>query len=346
MRTTASLKALPFALILVGCPRIDFETDTVVHDDGSVTRTTHYVATDEARSELRSLYVLPEGGVWESRTERKTDDDGEVTETLIDTYTVTAHYKPGADITSDHVRQGKPKGRALRNTIALSTTNYVVLKFFDYREVYGDDIGRELARTTVEAMYPLWTDDVAERLANGLEGVSVDEARDVIRELSDPWVQKFLDGVFIPQLFSEDGNDASVEAFVARLPETSNADTDEGREIIDDALDESLEAFLEREDVNEAFFGVYDFTFSRSYSLDQSLTMPGDILSTNADSIAVSTLTWELDQERLVFYDQALEARSRVVYFDRIAWAGLAAVALLLAGWWRQQSGRAGSPST
>ena len=347
-----SFQALPLVLILIGCPRIDFETETVVSEDGSVVRTTRFVASDEsdeaaveknsARRELEDKHTFLDGGVWDSRVERTTNDDGKVTEEIIDTYSVTAHYEAGARIPSDHVRRGEMEGRALRNTIVLTTSNYFFVKFFDFRELYRDDVGRELARAVIEKSYPDWVEHMAEYLANGLEGLSVAEARAVVRELSDPWVQKFLEGVYIPQLADPElDNDAAVNAFLVRLPPPSDAHTQAWREIIDEAFDESFDLFWERDDVEEAFFGVNDIDLWWSDSFEQSLTMPGEIISTNADSVSGSVLVWEFESEVFLLQDHALEARSRVVYPARIVGAGVLFVALSLTIWSRR-TGRAG----
>ena len=352
------MKALPLVIILIGCPSIDFETDTVVCEDGSVTRATRYVASDESdeatveknsvRRELESKYKLLDGGVWDSRIERTTDDDGKVTKELIDTYSVTAHYEAGARIPSDHVRRGEMEGRALRNTVELTVSNYFFVKSFDFREVYRDDLGRELARAVVEETYPDWIDQTAEHLANRLEGVSVAKARAVVRELADPWVQKFLEGVYIPQLADSDlGDDAAVDAFLVRLPPPSDAHTQAWRETIDEALNESFDSFWEQDHIQESFVGVYNNDDSRSYSFAQSLTMPGEIISTNADSVSGSVLTWEFENDVFLFYDYAREARSRIVYLDRIVISAVAfgVVGLLAMVWSRHRRVRAGSPN-
>ena len=91
--------------------------------------------------------------------------------------------------------------------------------------------------------------------------------------------------------------------------------------------------------VEEFFFGVYDFW--GSYSFEQSVTMPGEIISTNADSVSGSVVTWEFDEAVFLFYDFALEARSRVVYPARIAGAGVLLAALSLTIWLRRR-GRGG----
>lgn len=348
----AHMKVLPLVLILIGCPRIDFETDTVVSEDGSVVRTTRYVASDEsdeatvernsARRELENKYTLLDGGVWDSRAERTTNNGGKVTEKLIDTYSVTAHYEAGAQIPPDYVRRGEMEGRARRNTIELTVSNYFFVKSFDFREVYRDDVGRELARAVIQKSYPDWVEQMAEHLANGLEGVSVAEARAVVRELSDSWVQEFLAGVYIPQLAEpEEVDDAAVDAFLTRLPPPSVAHPQAWREIIDEAFNESFDLFWEQDHVEEAFFGVDDIDVWGKYSFEQSLTMPGEIISTNSDSVSGSVLTWEFDSEVFLVYDFALEARSRVVYPARIAGAGVLFVALSLTIWSRRR-GRAG----
>ena len=303
-----------------------------------------------ARRELESKYRLFDGGVWDSRIERATDDDGKVTEELIDTYSVTSHYEAGARIPSDHVRRGEMEGRALRNTIELTTGNYFFVKVFDFREVYRDDVGRELARAVIKKSYPDWIDQMAEHLADGLEGVSVADARAVVRELADPWVQKFLGGVYIPQLADPElelNDDAALDVFLARLPPQSDARAQAWRDVIDDAFDESFESLLEQDDVNQAFFGVYDNSYSQSYSFEQTLTMPGEIISTNADSVSGSILSWEFENDVFLVYDHTLEARSRIIYLDRIVISAVAfvVVGLLVMVWFRQRRVRAGSPN-
>lgn len=350
MRLGGPFKALPLVLILIGCPRIDFETDTVVFEDGSVTRTTRYVASDDSdeasveknsvRAELENMYTLLDGGAWNSRAERTTADDGKVTVELIDTYSVTARYEAGVSIPSDHIRRGEMEGRALRNTIELAVSNYLFVKSFDFREVYRDDVGRELARAVIEKFYPGWVDQMAEHLANGLEGVSVPEARTVVREVSDPWVQKYREGVYIPQLADsvllEDAAVSAVDAFLVRLPPPSVVHRQAWLEVIDEAFEESFDWLWKQERVEEAFFGVYEGS-SQSYSFQQSLTMPGEIVSTNGDSVSGSVVTWEFDDDVFFAYDFTLEARSRVVYPARIAGAGVLFVALSLTIWSRRK---------
>ncbi len=135
--------------------------------------------------------------------------------------------------------------------------------------------------------------------------------------------------------------DATVDAFLSRFPPPSDAHTQAWREIIDEAFDESFDLFWEQDHVEEAFFGVNDIDLWRSDSFEQSLTMPGEIISTNADSASGSVLAWEFGSDVFLLQDHALEARSRVVYPARIAGAGVLFVALSLTIWSRRK-GRGG----
>jgi hypothetical protein len=336
------------ALGLTACPsgRIDFETDTVVSEDGAVARTTRYAVSGAGKDELDERYQRLDGGAWDVREAVEYDaTTGEATTKEIHLYSVTRSYSPGEEIPSDHIRRGRTEGRVVRNRIELSREDYFLVTFFDYRETHGDPASAERLVAVVEDRYPVWTSVLAVQLSQRLDGVSEEAARQVVEEICDPWVVRLKEPEFVREFLAQSDEDDVDAAFVsklmAKLPPPFVDATDDWSAAMGEAIEEtSRSVFDEDEEIEEALFGVYGFCLFScpSYGFTQTLTLPGVLESTNAASVSGNVLTWEFDEEALWLQDHVLEARSRVVYPGRIVGAAVL-LALVLGVAWRRRAG-------
>ncbi len=95
---------LGLVILLAGC-KITLEARTVVAPDGSVMRTTRYIADGEGqRKELAGYYHLPLGGTWDTQKVMQYNHwlKKDVEKTL-HIYTATHQYAPGTTIPSDYL---------------------------------------------------------------------------------------------------------------------------------------------------------------------------------------------------------------------------------------------------
>jgi len=326
---------LMVALCASGC-QIDFEADTVVAPDGSVTRTTRYIAGDSDKEEIETDYTLPPGGAWETQTTTSynayTKKDEEVRTHI---YSVTKQYRAGERIPSDHVRRGKTEGRVVENDIEVFVQDQFFMKVFGFRESFRDVGGKEKALAAVRRLYPTWVKEFSEILESKLDGVSAVQANQAIRSISDPWFNRFIeslqvgDSTFIEsheeELNELSEKDGLVRELMVRLPPPTPEQTETWREALVAAyeqMEESSEGLWEDMEVAEALFGVYGFTLFQSYGFKETVSLPGVILSTNATSRQGNVMIWEFEKSDFRLQDYVLEARSRLIYPWRIAFAG------------------------
>jgi len=331
------LLAAALLLCASGC-RIDFEADTVVAPDGSVTRTTRYIADYSDKEELETYYTLPAGGAWETGTRMRynynTEKDAEISTHI---YSVRKQYGVNEEIPADHVRRGETAGRVVENDIAVSVQDRFFVKAFGFRESFRDVGGKEKALAAWRRLYPAWVQEFAEILESQLDGVSAVQANQAIKSIYDPWFNGFmgslqtedktffesheeeLDELF--ELFEEEG---LVRELMIRLPPPTPEQTESWREALVAAyekMEEFSEELTEDKEVEEALFGVYGITLL-SYGFKETVSLPGVILSTNATSRQGNVMTWEFDESDFRLQDYVLEAHSRLVYPRRIAFAG------------------------
>lgn len=324
------LYGLVFLLSSTGCPNsgVDFETHTEVRPDGDVTRTIRYVATNSGSEELEELYTLPAGVTRVTQKVKKYDErkKKDYIDT-VDVYTVTKEYVRGDPIPSDFERRGRVLGRVVRNEIELSIRDYFFVEIFEFREAFRDVQGRKELLAFVERQYPKWVDHLANGLEARLEGVTSTEASNAIKEVVDPRVNRYLSRAHIEGLqglMARFEDSPLVGALMEKLPPPSDHPVGPWRDAIEKETQESF-AFLllmEDEGIAEAWLNDFEFClFSCTHGFKQTLSMPGEVLSTNATSRQDEVLTWEFQLASLMFQDYVVEARSRLIHRGRIALA-------------------------
>jgi hypothetical protein len=322
------LYGLAFLLSSTGCPSsgVDFETHTEVRPDGDVTRTARYLATNLGREELEEFYKLPAGVTRVKQKVKKYDElkKKDYIDT-VDVYTVTRETVRGNPIPSDFERKGRVLGRVVRNEIEISIRDYFFVEIFEFREAFRDVQGRKELLAFVERQYPKWVDHLAKGLEARLEGVTSTEASNAIKEVVDPWVNLYLSRVHIEELQELSAGSEGpplVDALMGKLPPPSDHPVDPWRDAIEKGTQESFISLLVDEDIVEAWLNDFEFClFSCTYGFKQTLSMPGDVLSTNATSSQDEVLTWEFQLASLLFQDYVVEARSRLIHRGRIGLA-------------------------
>jgi hypothetical protein len=325
----------PAVLCLVGCPagRVDFETNTRVAIDGSVSRSILYTGTDAGADELEKTYDLPGDGTWYTSSTVRFDAEGEQSSEWVRMYSFSRRFAAAEPIPSDHIRKGQVPGREARNEIAVSMRDFFFVRYYSYREVLRDEGGRRGTVTALERAYPRWVEALSKALEERLEGVSRENARAAVEAVAGPWRNRLVNGPPIePEILQHafELEEPLVGALFEALPPPPPAGQERWRAEIAAAIDASDDFLDEDEELMKGLFGVYDLQLfgTTTYRVKQRLAMPGTLLSTNATSRDGDLLVWELEPELLRFRDFASEARSRAVFPARIAGAGALVLAL------------------
>ena len=325
--------------VFTGC-RIAFEADSVVREDGSIERTTLYKAQDDSdKAEILDLYELPSGGVWgESSMRIAADGEGEESRNkMVPSYSAQQVVPTGDAPGTDFRRFTKLKDKAAFNQFSVEVKDWWFVKWFDYEEKFQDVHDRD---NLAEILAGVVEKGLVEFRAQLSVGISDQEQLDaIINELRlkyKPIVVKWAK-VFSGYDWASRGNNiagqlgeefdvasqelekefnarATVDFLAARFP---GLDTPENHALIIQAF-ENTEAVItdEMEFLEEAVFGVHGFALFQNYDFKIRVRMPGAILSTNADKQEEGVLTWEFEQLGL---DRTLSAKSRRIYFERIA---------------------------
>ncbi len=322
---------------LTGC-KIQFEGQTIVEPDGSVTRTSRYIADDEQRrDDLQTRYTLPEGGTWSTQTQPQ--PDGRETTTYI--YEVTRHFEPGQEIASDYIRYGVVPDHIARNDITIHVHQGWLATSYHYVERFRDAATRESAERAARRISAAWVEFFAAQLEARLqEAVSAAQARHALNEYLSPPLEQGIDGVRrqgaaffdtpqfkekIQPAFDKDHIlDALLAAFDPRVPAMAPT----WRALMAQAYDDMDQLSMTEPALLEELLGVHGLV--ASVELTQTVQLPGHIVSTNAASRQGNRATWKWQAVDFLWDEYRLEARSRVLRGSRVTGIGL--VLLLGAG--------------
>lgn len=311
--------------------------------DGSLTRTTRYLAQPSDEEELRTRYDLPAGGAWSSEkaTSFSPVHQREM-ERITQRYEVTRRYSAGETIPPDYVRKAKVTGRPARNEVRLKARDRLFVKTFEYEERFRDIVTPEGFEDAAGRMFALWVGSLGEQLALESEGrIDAAAAAGAVKAEFDPQFTLFLNGIrdqgmkFIEgEVFKKeidpllDEEEEQLARVVSAVPAPPGVQPSAWRETIARAFkstEDKVEAQM-GEAFQEDLFGAHDP--AGAYTFEVAVSLPGALLETNAEKRDGGRLVWEFVNEDFLFGERYLQARSRLFYPGRIA---LAAGVLLLA---------------
>lgn len=312
------LSFILFAFLLVSGCKIEFEAETAVRPDGSVTRATRYAADqEEDKKELESQYDLPSGGTW-------TEKAG----VAFAVYELKKRFAPGEPIPPDCVRRGKIlKDIVSSNEIKLTAQNTRPYRIFYYEERFPALADKEALEPELRAFYESWLDEASNSVAEKLEGrVQAGRVKEALRQICDPPLTVFIEMVkkggieFVDNdLYNDESLKAldpeKMPAYLAKaLPPPSPEEETSWTEAIKSAIEKANEAIGKRAEDSgllEKLLGVYGFSLFQSYDFKISLKLPGKILDNNATRRDGNTLIWEFDSSDFQWEDYIIRARSK-----------------------------------
>ncbi|MBI3011448.1 MAG: hypothetical protein HYY58_03015 [Candidatus Omnitrophica bacterium] len=324
--------------MLSGC-KIEFEANTIVSPDGSVTRTTRYIGGGAEDGELKTRYELPSGGAWkEGKTTRYDYSAKKDVEVTTDVYEVTKRYAGGEPIPSDFVRKAEASDRTARNQIRMAVQNYGFVKMFNYEERFRDIVTTERFEAAARKLYAGWVEHFAGHLAEeSHDSISPAQAREKLKAAFDPLLVMFLSGLrregkafgesktFKDELEPSLQEERIVAEVVGIFPSPSAEQADAWREGITRAFSKAndmLSNWWDDTPLEEELFGVHGFHLFQDYGFEVTLSLPGRVVESNATKREGGVLKWEFDNDDFVLEDYVIHARSRLVYSDRIAVVG------------------------
>ncbi len=346
-------RVLAVALLLAvasGC-KIVFEAETMVAPDGSLTRTTRYVADEDSdKEEVETLYALPVGGLWGTRKGPKVEwalwEKRELKEGTLHAYEVTQRYAPMKSIPADYVRKGA-SGRSSQNDVSVRVRDYFFVKDFHYEERFRDVTTLDVAIRGIEKFYAAWIEHFAGQLQLKLnEAVTLGQARAALRGTLDPVLTKVLEGLrnegkaplggetFEKELAPLLDTEAMVARVVEALPPPSVEQAEQWKETIGEAYNETGNFDWKQTGLEEDICGVYGCFDLTSHSFKASLSLPGKIVQANAQTNVDNVLSWKFEPGDFLWEDYVLKAQSRLIYPVRIAAGSIVALLGFIAVIW------------
>ena len=203
-----------FLLLTISGCRIDFETQTVVEPDGSLIRTTRYVADEESdKDELEAYYDLPSGGTWRTETAVKYSHfTKKEEEQSINIYEVTKRYRPGESIVPDYARRGETTAGVSRNEIRLTVRNYVLMKTFAYEERYPAMADKQKAEALLYDFFKSFSEKFKGRLVEELgDDIEVGRIEQASGGVYDPLIARMM------EVFREEDSLFDSEIFIKEI---------------------------------------------------------------------------------------------------------------------------------
>ena len=328
------IAGLPLVFFLAGCyeSNVNFQAETRVQPDGSLTRTIQLQGESQDATETR--YALP-AGEWLPGYAPEGDLKKRQASMVPQFYKATAAYKPGQTI-SDYTYRGESPGHESRNEIHLKIYNLWFVKFFNYEEKFKNCTSREKAMAAAQGWFHEEADQIAKRLAEISGGkISPAEAKKKVIPRFNPTFDKIMQGYFRegPPFFDSKNSDKDIDsafsnektaaAILEFYPAPAGEDSKVWKEKITQAVNDANVAVGNSisPGFEEDLFGIFK-PFESHDTFNLSLSLPGHILHTNATTREGSKLVWEFDSNTILFDPYVLRANSRLIYPKRIALAG------------------------
>ena len=372
-----SLLMLLMVALLGGCfntPSIRFHAATTVEMDGSMQRTVSY-RTDLADSEsampldeLKSEYTLPANGEWGEYARNAYEKNGEVRERVSYKYTTTTHFPAGSILSPDFRRHGHLRENIASNDIRIAANHYGFWTSFEYEETFTDVVTAKGFSAAFEEYYLFLTETIGgviDAIPNsGFENAAATIRRNFDAEFedlielfiaacigSDTTTERCTDELENSELVEKfidliDDEDELIQLFVKMFPAPENYNAEDWPNIFGELLEEidCEDCIVWPTHLFDGLFGVHGFLMFKSYRFEVNLSMPGDMISNNADSRDGSILMWEFRSSEFEYRAHRLIAESRMIYWNRIFAAFL--IMLICALWLRTQAGQAGSDAS
>jgi len=349
---------VPLSFLLSGCPNAldKFSGETVVNLDGSVTRTTRYVANTKCSTgKIKERYLLPPGGAWQCAKRTEDSEDGAQHEVDTQSYELVAHYKANEPIPSDFIQPGTLSAKAAHNQISVRAQRYWLMDTFKYEERFRDVVTEEGFSSAIQKLYT----SLVEPTGLGLSQIphvemTAETAQVKLRTIYDPMIEQYL-AIFAAKCMSPgttmescvealdqstlvieiDDDDLLVERIAAIFPAPPVYRDDEWVVAISEAVNDSIEnsAFSEIfEAEEEELLGVSGFNLlgSDAAPLEIRLSLPGELVTNNAHEHESGKLVWRFKDEDFIYKEYFLHAESRIIHYERIVLALIVLIVFLV----------------
>jgi hypothetical protein len=355
---TRTLSVLIMAAVVAsGCSNsIKFVAHTAVDEDGSVSRTTTLASSGSASWDaLQTRYELFPGGTWTESIEDRPPANANTAATRVYNkhYALTRTFARGEAIAADFRRRARGEAGAAENEIAVSARRYWFVDTYHYKETFSDVPILEGVVSAIHQIYSLGVESFAAEIARLDDAISADSAATRIRARFDPLVEDLVsvvEGACFAQNVGSDecmekleespevdaieeilsGNQALVIELAELFPPPAGTSPEDWQELLEDQVvtqaEENIETHFESESfdaLEDQIFGAHGFGLFESYPFELSVTLPGRIVASNADSEDSGLLSWVFDRDRFVYQKHTLEADSRIVHVERIWFASL-----------------------
>ena len=327
------LAIIVLGVVLTGC-RIEYEAESIVHEDGSIDRTVVYKAQEPSdKQELIDRYELPKDGAWVD-TPLNIFSFIKKDPSLV----VTAAYRSKRTITAgrtdtDFKRYSVDKDKAATNEFSVNFKDSLLHRDFFYKEKFTDIIDFEKVKSTVNVVWEegmkLFQAQLAQRFTDTAE---VDKMMAEVRDHYSELFKKYYAAITpenvnfkdiheladkIGDLFS---SEATAEILTKKFPELDNPGDRKKISEAFHATETDLNTFLEEDKTGikkdvEQVFGAHGFTLFHFYDFQIKVKMPGEIIKTNASQNNNGVLLWNFNSEQL---NQEITAHSRVFYPKRL----------------------------
>lgn len=362
------LTAAAAVSLAAGCTlMVSFTAETTVGAGGGVERVTRLATSRSGpQDELFERYELPPDGAWSERIVERAgfSPDRDRVPVRLREVSFEREFRRGEPIPADYIQHAVAAGRSASNQITVRTRRFWLLDTYVYEERFRDIVTLDGLKSSIRELYGLFVETMAGQLA-AMEAnrVSAAVASARLRSRFDARVAALLDlietrcapgGVGLDACLGAeedhpairdivtliDDDDALVTELVALFPAPAAIAEKDWRDVIGtdvlDATENRLERLADSERLTrleENIFGVHGFALFESYPFELSLTLPGTIVSTNADSRDAGVLQWSFEGDDFVLGDRVLYAESRVVHAERVVYAAiLAGLIVFVAG--------------
>lgn len=333
-RTVVAASASPLlAVVVCGCSAVtEFVGESVVAEDGSLTRHTRYIGCTTCQEGLTTNYELPAGGTWDTRSITTLTDDGSEDLREVIVYEMSRDYGPGVAIPSDFGRRSA-SSRVARNSIAVARRHYFLLTTFRYDEEFRDVQSTDEFRQAVDRLYDAWLSHAVDKLLeSAAELADTAAVRHAIASVTERLYKPFLDrliaegAAFMNSDEAEDWFDP--DTFHVLLGTGLSAhglslgqDDEDWESRVNRILNFDVDDHFSEEEwaeIEESLFGAHGLALFSSYAFAISVRLPGTLYETNASERNAGLLRWSFNNEEFLLWPYTISARSYVVHPLRI----------------------------
>jgi hypothetical protein len=368
MKTTYSFRIMRnmavISIMFLSGSCLDYVVNTRVNKDGSITR--EYVVRGDSTEIFKGSLCVPYDSLWKvTHTYVNKDKQDTASEKSQYEYRASRTFKSGKELSE--WMASDTSSRTIKTRVTVHKRFRWFYTYYEYKEVFPmsypfrkvpvDSFLTKIEQSIViddgQTVYSpaerkmIWKKDTLTYRFNQDDSVEMKKISDQCEEKLVRWMTASLIEEFIGVLESDLGDNPATKEIRQKSDQFSAAVFNKVRLLSDDSISVQLlvsigDSLITSDRLNVLYasnpgvFAAIDKNLKELDFLDndddyyQSLTMPGNVFSTNAEEIKTPLLIWDFEPNSFLMKDFVMSASSRIANYWILVLTGMIAAFLLV----------------